>query len=58
MSFFQTAILLSDLPFEIVGKAVEIEHLYEAVDLTLSLQVHIKNLDVAKTYFYQTLYSM
>ncbi|WVZ15643.1 hypothetical protein V8G54_013209 [Vigna mungo] len=34
----KTAILLSDLPFEIVGKAVEIEHLYEAVNLTLSLQ--------------------
>ncbi|WVZ15640.1 hypothetical protein V8G54_013206 [Vigna mungo] len=34
----KTATLLSDLPFEIVGKAVEIEHLYEAVNLILSLQ--------------------
>ncbi|BAU03011.1 hypothetical protein VIGAN_11261400 [Vigna angularis var. angularis] len=34
----KTAVLLSDLPFEIVGKTVEIEHLYEAVNLTLSLQ--------------------
>jgi len=37
--FFQTALLLSNLPFETVGKAVEIEQLYDAVNLTLSLQV-------------------
>jgi hypothetical protein len=36
---FQAAILLSNLPFESVGKTVEIEQLCDAVNLILSLQV-------------------
>ncbi|KAK7363944.1 hypothetical protein VNO80_12222 [Phaseolus coccineus] len=34
----KAAILLSNLPFETVGKAVEVEQLYDAVNLILSLQ--------------------
>ncbi|CAJ1951641.1 unnamed protein product [Sphenostylis stenocarpa] len=38
----KTAILLSNLPFERVGKVVEIEQLCDAVDLILSLQVCVE----------------
>ncbi|KAI3443471.1 hypothetical protein Pfo_000136 [Paulownia fortunei] len=34
----KAAILLSNLPSELVGEKIEIEHLYEAVDVIMSLQ--------------------
>lgn len=35
----QAALLLSSIPSEIVGEAVQTDHLYDAVNVILSLQV-------------------
>lgn len=37
--YLQAALLLSSIPSEIVGEAVQTDHLYDAVNVILSLQV-------------------
>lgn len=47
--FFQCALLFSQMPTQLVGEKLDVERLYDAVNVILSLQVKI-NLDLVIYY--------